>query len=381
MDLKENGHIYSRISNPTLACVESKIADLEGGTGALLLASGQAATMTAVLNITSAGQNIISLSYVYGGTANLFSTVFARMGIEVRYVTNSMSDGEIYGKIDENTRLIFGETISNPALDVLDIERYAKIAHARNIPLIVDNTFATPVFCRPFEHGADIVTHSTSKYMDGHATVLGGVIVDGGRFNWKESGKFPELTEPDKSYHGIVYTEKYSNSLAYITKARVQLLRDFGNIMPPSSAFILDLGLSTLSIRMERHCQNALAVASYLEKSPYADWVKYPLLASNPQYALAKKYFPEGCCGVVSFGVKGGRKAAEKFMNSLKLISICVHVADARSMVVHPASTTHRQLSEEQLADCGVLPEMVRLSVGIEDIKDITADIEAALKA
>ena len=378
-DLKAEGHMYSRISNPTAACVEQKIADLEGGVGAMLCSSGQMANMLAVLNITSAGQNIISMSTIYGGTTNLFAVSLKRMGIEVRFATPDMSDEDIDAMFDENTRLFFGETIANPALYVFDIERYANLAHKHGVPLVVDNTFATPVLCRPFEWGADIVTHSTTKYMDGHATVVGGCVVDGGKFDWRASGKYPELTEPDESYHGVRYTEDFGVESAYITKARVQLMRDFGAPLQPITCFILNLGLETLHLRMQRHSENALKVAKFLESSDKVSFVSYPLLESNPQYELAKKYFPMGASGVISFGVKGGREAAMKFMNSLKLAAIVVHVADARTCVLHPASTTHRQLTDEQIINCGITPDQVRMSVGIEDAEDIIADIIQAL--
>ena len=378
-DLKAEGHMYSRISNPTAACVEQKIAELEGGVGAMLCSSGQMANMLAVLNITSAGQNIISMSTIYGGTTNLFAVSLKRMGIEVRFATPDMTDEQIDAMFDENTRLFFGETIANPALVVFDIERYAALAHKHGVPLVVDNTFATPVLCRPFEWGADIVTHSTTKYMDGHATVVGGCIVDGGRFDWRATGKYPELTEPDDSYHGVRYTENFGVESAYITKARVQLMRDFGAPLQPITCFILNLGLETLHLRMQRHSENALKVAKFLEASDKVSFVSYPLLESNAQYDLAKKYFPSGASGVISFGVKGGREAAMKFMNSLKLASIVVHVADARTSVLHPASTTHRQLTDEQIINCGITPDQVRMSVGIEDAEDIIADIKQAL--
>ncbi len=378
-DLKAEGHMYSRISNPTVECVEKKITDLEGGTGAVLCASGQTANLLAILNITSAGQNIVSLSSIYGGTVNLFAVSLKRLGIDVRFVTPDMSDEEISKHIDENTRLFFGETIANPALTVLDIERYASLAHAHGIPLVVDNTFATPVLCRPFEYGADIVVHSTTKYMDGHAQVVGGVVVDGGRFDWTAGNKYPELTEPDASYHGVTYTKDFGLANAYFTKLRVQLIRDFGTPLAPLPAYLLNLGLETLALRMERHCDNALKIAKYLEANDKVSWVNYPLLESNSQYALAQKYLPNGACGVISFGVKGGRDAAVKFMDSLRLAAIVVHVADARTSVLHPASTTHRQLTDEQLVDCGITPDLVRLSVGIENADDIIADIEQAL--
>ena len=379
-DLKADGHMYSRISNPTLACVEAKIAEMEGGVGAMLVSSGQAANLTAVLNITSAGQNIISLASIYGGTVNLFAVTLKKMGIEVRFATPDMTDAEIEAMMDENTRLIFGETVANPALVVFDIERYAKLAHKHDMPLVVDNTFATPVLCRPFEYGCDIVTHSTTKYMDGHATVVGGCIVDSGKFDWNVGGRYPELTTPDDSYHGVVYTESFGPA-AYVTKARVQMLRDMGNTMSPMAAFLLNLGLETLALRMERHCANALAVAEFLRDHECVDWVDYPLLPGNSQYDLAKKYLSKGACGVISVGIKGGRAAATKFLDNLKLLNIVVHVADARSCALHPASTTHRQLTEEQLNACGVKPEQVRLSIGIENIEDILADLDQALRA
>ncbi|MBR5124493.1 MAG: O-acetylhomoserine aminocarboxypropyltransferase/cysteine synthase [Clostridia bacterium] len=379
-DLKVGGHMYSRISNPTLECVEAKIAEMEGGAGAMLVSSGQAANLTAVLNIASAGQNIISLASIYGGTVNLFAVTLKKMGVEVRFATPDMTDAEIEAMMDENTRLLFGETVANPALVVFDIERYANLAHKHNMPLVVDNTFATPILCRPFEFGCDIVTHSTTKYMDGHATVVGGCIVDSGKFDWSVGGRYPELTTPDDSYHGVIYTESFGPA-AYITKARVQMLRDMGNTMSPMAAFLLNLGLETLALRMERHCSNALAVAKFLQNHECVDWVDYPLLEGNAQYDLAKKYLPDGACGVISVGIKGGRAAATKFLDNLKLMNIVVHVADARSCALHPASTTHRQLTEEQLNACGVRPEQVRLSIGIENIEDILADLDQALRA
>ncbi len=377
-DLEAPGHMYTRISNPTVAAVEDKIAALEGGVGAMCTSSGQAASLMAIFNITSAGQNFVSLSTIYGGTTNLFAVTMKRMGIEVRFLTPDMTDEQADALFDENTRLVFGETIANPALNVLDIERYASLAHRHGVPLIVDNTFATPVLCRPFEYGADIVMHSTTKYMDGHATVVGGVIVDSGNFDWAASGKYPELTTPDESYHGVVYTENFGKA-AYITKARVQLMRDLGSTPQPLAMFVLNLGLETLALRMERHCQNAQAVAEYLEKHEKVAWVNYPGLASSDQHKLAQKYLPKGCCGVISFGVKGGRASAVTFMDSLKLAAVVVHVADARTSVLHPASTTHRQLTDEQLVATGITPDMVRLSVGIENVEDIIADLEQAL--
>ena len=376
-DLKAPGHMYSRISNPTLECVEAKISDLEGGVGSVLTTSGQMANLLAILNITSAGQNFISLSSIYGGTVNLFAVTLKRLGIEVRFVTPEMTDDEIEALFDENTRLVFGETIANPALCVLDIERYAKLAHKHDVPLMVDNTFATPILCRPIEFGADIVIHSTTKYMDGHATVVGGVVVDSGKFNWK-NGKFPELTEPDESYHGVIYTEQFGNA-AFITKLRVQLVRDFGVAPSAMNAFLLNMGLETLHLRMERHCENAMKVAKFLENNEKIAWVNYPKLESNEYYDLAEKYLPKGACGVISFGIKGGREAAVKFMDSLKLAAIVVHVADLRTCVLHPASTTHRQLTEEQLVGAGIGSDLIRMSVGIENADDIIEDIKQAL--
>lgn len=378
-DLKADGHMYTRISNPTTSFVEEKINSLEGGVGCLLTSSGQSATFLAIYNIASAGDNIISLASIYGGSINLFAVTMKRMGIEVRFVTQDMSDDDVNALFDERTRLIFGETLANPALNVLDIERYANIAHAHSVPLIVDNTFATPVLCRPFEFGADIVTHSTSKYMDGHASVLGGAIIDSGNFDWEKAGKYPELTTPDDSYHGIVYTEAFGKA-AYINKARAQLLRDFGCTPSPMAMFILNMNLETLPLRMERHCENALSVARFLEKSDKISWVNYPMLESSSQHELALKYLPKGSCGVISFGVKGGREKAMKFMDSLKLAAIVVHVADARTSVLHPASTTHRQLTDEQLSDAGISAEQIRMSVGIENIDDIIEDIAQALE-
>ncbi len=376
-DLKAPGHMYSRISNPTLECVEAKIADMEGGVGAALTTSGQAANLLAILNITSSGQNFVSLSSIYGGTVNLFAVTLKKLGIEVRFATPDMTESEVDALFDENTRLVFGETIANPALNVLDIEKYAKIAHKHNLPLFVDNTFATPILCRPFEFGADIVIHSTTKYMDGHATVVGGCVVDSGKFDWN-NGKFPELTEPDESYHGVVYTKQFGEA-AFITKLRVQLIRDFGVAPSAINAFLLNLGLETLHLRMERHCANALEVAKFLENNDKIAWVNYPKLKSSSDYALAEKYLPKGVCGVISFGIKGGREAAVKFMDSLKLAAIVVHVADARTCVLHPASTTHRQLTDEQLKAAGIGPDLIRMSVGIENVNDIINDIKQAL--
>lgn len=377
-DLKAEGHMYSRISNPTLAAVEEKLADLEGGVGAMLVSSGQSANLLAVFNICSAGQNLIAMNNIYGGTINLLSVTLARMGIEVRYINDKMTDEQVDALFDGNTRLVFGETITNPALTVLDISRYAAIAHRHGVPLVVDNTFATPLLCRPFEFGADIVTHSTSKYMDGHANVLGGVVIDSGNFDWEGSGKFPELTTPDESYHGVVYTQQFGKA-AYVTKARVQLLRDFGCTMAPVAAYLLNLGLESMPLRVRRHSENALEVAKFLEAQPQVLWVNHPKLPSSPYCHLAEKYLPLGASGVVSFGVRGGREAAMKLMNSLRLAQIVVHVADARTCVLHPASTTHRQLTDQQLADSGIGPEFIRFSVGIEDVRDIIADLKQAL--
>ncbi|MBE6623891.1 MAG: aminotransferase class I/II-fold pyridoxal phosphate-dependent enzyme [Ruminococcaceae bacterium] len=376
-DLEAPGHMYSRISNPTVSSVEEKINVLEGGVGALCTTSGQAANLLAILNITSTGDNFVSLSSIYGGTINLFAVTLKRLGIEVRFITPEMTDEEVEGLFDDRTRLVFGETIANPALDVLDIEKYAKLAHKHNIPLVVDNTFATPVLCTPISFGADIVVHSTTKYMDGQATVVGGVIVDSGNFDWT-CGKFPELCEPDESYHGVVYTRDFGKA-AYITKARVQLMRDFGVLPPAISAFLLNAGLTTLHLRMERHSENALKVAKYLEANDMISWVNYPGLESSKDYELCKKYLPNGASGVISFGIKGGREAATKFMDSLKLAAIVVHVADARTCVLHPASTTHRQLTDEQLVAAGISADLIRMSIGIENVDDIIEDIKQAL--
>lgn len=378
-DLEADGHMYTRISNPTVAAVEAKIADLEGGVGAMLTSSGQAATFLAVFNICSQGQNFVSMSNIYGGSINLFSVTMARMGIEVRYADDHMTDEELDSLFDENTRLVFGETVANPALTVLDLERFSALAHRHGVPLVVDNTFATPCLCRPLEHGADIVTHSTSKYMDGHANVLGGCIVDGGTFDWEASGKYPELTQPDESYHGVVYSRQFGRA-AFVTKARCQLMRDFGCTPQPMAAYLLNLGLETMAVRMRKHSANAMEVARFLQTQEKVLWVKYPLLENNEYYNMAKKYLPDGAPGVVSFGVRGGREAAMKLMNSLKLAKIVVHVADARTSVLHPASTTHRQLTDQQLEAGGIGPEFIRFSVGIEDAADIIADLKQALE-
>ena len=376
-DLKKEGHMYSRISNPSVAFVEEKVAMLEGGIGAMMTSSGQAAILISILNLCSAGDNFVCSSAIYGGTVNLFSVTLKRMGIECRYILPEASREEIESQIDSRTKLVYGETLTNPSLDVLDIETFAQAAHAHNIPLIIDNTFPTPILCRPFQFGADIIIHSTTKYMDGHATVVGGMIVDSGNFDWTR-GDFPGLNQPDESYHGVTYTKDFG-SAAFITKARVQLMRDLGSTPQAMSAFILNLGLETLALRMERHSYNALKVAEFLESNDKISWVNYPGLKSSKNYALAQKYLPNGCSGVVSFGVKGGREAAMKFMNQLQLAAIVTHVADARTCVIHPASTTHRQLTEQQLIDAGVSPDLIRFSVGIENIEDIIADIEQAL--
>ena len=378
-DLQVPGHMYTRISNPTVDAVEKKIAELEGGVGAVFLSSGQAANLFSILNIAKSGDNFLSVSSIYGGTVNLFAVTMQKMGIEVRFIRPGSTDAEIDALFDERTRAVFGETVANPALDILDIRRYANIAHAHGVPLIVDNTFPTPILCRPFEFGADIVTHSTTKYMDGHAQVVGGVVIDSGKFDWEKGGKYPELTEPDESYHGVVYTRDFGEA-AFITKARVQLLRDIGASPSPLSAYLLNLGLETLHLRMERHCENAVKVAEFLEKHEKVSWVNYPMLKGNSQYELAQTYLPNGVCGVISFGVAGGREAAVRFMDSLKLAAIVVHVADARTSVLHPASTTHRQLTDQQLVDAGISSDLIRMSVGIENVEDIIADIDQALK-
>ena len=370
------GLCYSRFGNPTVMAVEAKIADLEGGVGAMCTTSGQAATLLAILNLCQAGDSIVSLPTIYGGTINLFSFTLKKLGIECIYVDSAASDEEIKAAFKPNTKLVFGETIANPALKVLDIERFAHIAHQMGVPLVVDNTFATPVLCKPFQFGADIIIHSTTKYMDGHAVQVGGVIVDSGKFDWT-NGKFPELTQPDESYHGVSYTEAYGN-MAYIIKARMQLMRDFGVYPAAHSAFLLNLGLETLPVRMRQYCANANAVAEFLEKHPQVESVSYPGLPSSPDYALAQKYL-KGCSGVVSFILKGGRPAAARFMDGLKLASNEVHVADIRTCVLHPASETHRQLTDEQLAAAGINGGMIRLSVGLENVDDILEDISGAL--
>ena len=371
------GMIYSRFENPTTDAVEKKIAALEGGAAAMCTSSGQAATMLSILNICDSGDHFISSSSIYGGTVNLFAFTFQKMGIECTFIDVDADEEEIRAAVRPNTKCIFGETIANPALTVLDIEKWAKVAHEAGIPLLVDNTFATPVLCRPIEWGADIVLHSTSKYMDGHAVQVGGVIVDSGRFDWKKSGRFPGLTEPDESYHGIIYTEKYPDA-PYITKARMQLMRDFGCYPAANSSFLLNLGLETLAVRMPRYCDNAKKVAEYIASTGKILSIKYAGLKSDPHYMLAQKYLPDGVCGVISFSVKGGRTTAVKFMDALELASNEVHVADIRTCVLNPASATHRQLTEEQLEAAGIDPGMIRLSVGLENVEDIIADLERA---
>ncbi|HHU73381.1 MAG TPA: O-acetylhomoserine aminocarboxypropyltransferase/cysteine synthase [Clostridiales bacterium] len=376
-DLEAEGFFYTRLANPTVDYVEKKIAALEGGIGAMCTSSGQAASMISILNLCNEGDHMVSSASIYGGTYNLFAVTLKKMGIEVTFVDPDASLEELQKAIKDNTKLVFAETIANPSLVVTDIEKFATLAHKNQIPLIIDNTFATPINCRPIEFGADIVIHSTSKYMDGHAVALGGVIVDSGNFNW-DNGKFPGLSTPDESYHGMVYTRDCGKA-AFITKARVQLMRDLGSTPAPNNAFLLNLGLETLHLRMERHCKNAQIVAEYLEKHDKISWVNYPGLKSNKYYDLAQKYLSNGSCGVISFGIKGGRDAAMKFMDSLKLAAIVVHVADVRTCVLHPASTTHRQLSDQQLIDCGITPELIRMSIGVEHIDDIIADLEQGL--
>lgn len=380
-DLEDSGYFYSRLQNPTNDAVAEKIAALEGGVGAMLTSSGQAANFYAVFNIAQAGDHIVCSSTIYGGTYNLFGVTLKKLGIDVTFINPDDSEEIISAAFRPNTKALFGETLSNPGMNVLDIEKFARIAHSHGVPLIVDNTFATPINCRPIEWGADIVTHSTTKYMDGHATSVGGAVVDSGNFDWDANAdKFPGLTTPDESYHGLVYTEAFGK-LAYITKATAQLMRDLGSIQSPMNAFLLNLGLETLHLRMPRHCENALAVARYLESRPEVAWVNYPGLENNRYHSLAKKYMPDGTCGVIAFGLKGTREDAIRFMDNLRLAAIVTHVADARTCVLHPASHTHRQLTDEQLIEAGVAPDLIRLSVGIEDAEDIIEDIRQALEA
>lgn len=371
-------HMYSRFSNPTVEAVEKKIADLEGGVGAMCTSSGQAASLLSILNICSAGDSFISTSTIYGGTVNLFSVTMKKFGIECIFIDADASEEEIQKAFKPNTKAVFGETLANPALTVLDIEKLAKIAHKNGVPLIIDNTFATPILCKPIEFGADIVIHSTSKYMDGHALQVGGIIIDSGNFDWT-NGDWKDFTEPDESYHGIIYTKEFGKA-AYIIKARMQLMRDFGAYPSANSGFLLNLGLETLPIRMERYCENAKKVAAYFHNSEKIETVSYPALETDPYYTLAKKYLPKGSSGVVTFTIKGGRETAIRFMDGLKLASNEVHVADIRTCVLHPASATHRQLTDEQLIACGINPGMIRFSVGLEHVEDIIEDIEQSLK-
>ncbi|HIS78724.1 MAG TPA: PLP-dependent transferase [Candidatus Caccousia stercoris] len=377
-DLEDAGFFYTRLGNPTLDAVEQKIAALEGGVGAMLTSSGQAASMLAVLNICHAGSHVVSSSAIYGGTFNLLYKTLQEMGISCTFVAPGCTQEELEAAFRENTRCVFAETLSNPSLVVTDLELFAKAAHAHGVPLIVDNTFATPMNCHPLSFGADIITHSTTKYMDGHAVQVGGCIVDGGTFDW-DNGKFPMLTEPDESYHGLSYTKQFGKA-AYITKARTHLMRDIGAQASPMNAFLLNLGLETLALRMERHCFNAQKVAEYLQNHEKIGWVNYPGLPGSPYYELANKYMPNGTCGVISFGIKGGREAAMRFMDSLELASVVTHVADLRTCVLHPASTTHRQMTDEQLVEAGISSDLIRMSVGIENIADILEDIEQALQ-
>lgn len=379
-DLEASGYFYTRLQNPTNDFVAAKIAAMEGGTAAMLTSSGQAANFFAVFNLAGQGDHVIASSTIYGGTFNLFNVTMRRMGVDFTFVDPDCSEEELEAAFKPNTKAVFGETIANPALIVFDIERFAKAAHKHGVPLIVDNTFATPVNCRPFEWGCDIVTHSTTKYMDGHDATVGGCIVDSGKFDWMaHKDKFPGLCTPDESYHGITYAEKFGNAGAFITKATAQLMRDLGSIQAPMNAYFLNLGLESLPLRMERHCQNAQKVAEFLQSNEKVAWVNYPGLPGNKYYDLAKKYMPKGTCGVVSFGVKGGRKAAEEFMKHLKVAMIATHVADARTCVLHPASSTHRQMTDEELIAGGVGPDLIRLSVGIENIDDILEDVKQAL--
>lgn len=379
-DLEAAGYFYTRLQNPTSDQVAAKICALEGGTAAMLTSSGQAANFYAIFNIASCGDHVVSSSAIYGGTYNLFAVTMKRMGVDFTFVDPACTPEELSAAFRPNTKAVFGETIANPALTVLDIEKFAQAAHAHGVPLILDNTFPTPVNCRPIAFGCDIVTHSTTKYMDGHANAVGGAIVDGGTFDWNRyADKFPGLTTPDGSYHGVTYTERFGLGGAFITKATVQLMRDLGSSPAPMNAYLLNVGLETLPLRMAKHCANAQAVAEYLERHPKVSWIRFPGLSGDENHALAEKYMPMGTCGVISFGVKGGRDAAGRFMAGLELASIATHVADAKTCVLHPASTTHRQMNDEQLLSAGVAPDLVRLSVGIEDVKDILADLDRAL--
>ena len=379
-DLKASGYFYTRLANPTNDAVANKICQLEGGAAAILTSSGQAANFYAILNIAGAGDHVIASSAIYGGTYNLIAKTMKTMGIETTFVDPDISAEELESKFRSNTKLVFGETLSNPSLKILDIEKFANAAHKHGVPLIVDNTFPTPIFCRPFEWGADIVTHSTTKYMNGSANAVGGAVVDSGNFDWeKHSEKFPGLTTPDETYHGVVYTKNFGKA-AYIVKMTANLMRDLGAIPSPQNSFYLGFGLETLHLRMERHFENALTLAKHLEKHPKISWVSFSGLENDSQHELAKKYLPKGSCGVISFGIVGGREAAVKFMDSLKLAAIVTHVADARTCVLHPASTTHRQMNDEELAAAGVSPDLIRMSVGIEDIRDLIADVDQALE-
>ncbi len=381
-DLEASGYFYTRLQNPTNDSVAAKICDMEGGTAAMLTSSGQAANFFAIFNIASCGDHVVASSTIYGGTFNLFSVTMKKMGIDFTFVSPDATEEELNAAFRENTKAVFGETIANPALTVLDIEKFAKVAHEHGVPLIIDNTFATPVNCRPFEWGADIVTHSTTKYMDGHGAAVGGCIVDSGKFDWtKYPEKFAGLCTPDESYHGVTYTERFGLEGAFITKATAQLMRDFGAIQAPQNAFLLNLGLESLHVRMARHCENGLAVAKFLKSDDRIAWVTYPSLEGDKYYDLAQKYMPNGTCGVVSFGVKGGRAMAEKFMGNLKIAAIETHVADARTCCLHPASATHRQMNEEELVAAGISGDLVRLSCGIENADDLIADIKQALDA
>jgi len=378
-DLKSATHMYSRISNPTVAELENKMALLEGGVGAVAASSGQAASTLAFLNICQAGDHIVAGSTIYGGTFNLLAVSLKKMGIEVTFINPDSTYDEIVGAAKENTKALFAETIGNPGLNILDFEKFSKAAKAMDVPFIVDNTVATPILCRPFEHGADIVIHSTTKYTDGHATSVGGVVIDGGSFNW-DNGKFPELVDPDPSYHGIQYVKDFGEA-AYATKARVQMLRDYGMTMSPFNAFMFHLGLETLHVRMERHCENALKLARFLKDHDGVSWVNYPLLEDHPTYDLAKKYLPKGASGVLTFGIKGGNEAGKELIKHMDLTALVVHLGDLRTSILHPASTTHRQLTEEQQIEAGVLPDLIRVSIGIENIDDIIADFDKAIKA